>query len=131
MMSMSSIDFPIRYLSPSEVLRVARAIVDTDDVDREALYMAVRRTAEGDPAAFEGRIHEFAASLLEGLVSFRPFTVDNDEVALLAVARFYAINGWALDIDDEVGQLVLDISAGRASVFAGAALLARHAHRTG
>lgn len=133
MMSKGRTDhFPIRYLSTSDVVHVAREVVGTaEGHDREALFLALRRTAEGEPAELEARIHEFAASLLEGLLSFHPFAVGNEEIARRAVARFYEINGWTLADDVDVVQLVADMKGGRASVFAGAAVLARHARRSG
>lgn len=123
---------PIRYLSPSEVVRLARDTVGSlEGFDQEALYLALRRTAEGDPKEVGARIHDFAASLLEGLITFHPFVLGNEEVARRAVSRFYEINDWTLEDSVEVAQLVADMKGGRSSVFAGAAVLARHARRTG
>src|SRR5688572_6334027 len=132
MMSKGRTDhFPIRYLSTSDVVRVAREVVGTaEGHDREALYLALRRTAEGRPTDLEARIHDFAASLLEGLLSFHPFAVGNEEIARRAGARLYELNSWTLADAGEVVQLVGAMRGGRASVFAGAAVLARHARRS-
>ncbi|MDQ3756858.1 MAG: hypothetical protein M3394_03310 [Actinomycetota bacterium] len=129
---MSSTEIPFRYLSTAEVVQLALDTVGTvDGLDREALYLAVRRTAEGEPAEAHARIHEYAAALLEGLLSYHPFTRGNVDVAGRALRRFYELNGWRLHEDDaEVHQLVADMQTGRASVFAGAEVLARRAEYT-
>lgn len=122
----------IRYLSTSEVLAIARAQgADPESYDREALYLALRRTTEGDPAEVEARIHEFAGSLIEALVQLSPYGLENERVARHALARFYELNGWTLDPDDpRLHDLVDELSGARASVFGAAAVLRGLAKRS-
>lgn len=121
----------IRYLSTSEVLRIAEALdIDRGTYDAEALFLALRRTSEGTPSNVVARIHEFAGSLLEGLIQLSPFGLGNEDLARHAVARFYEINDWTLNPDHvEVCALVDDLGAARVSVFAAAATLRGVARR--
>ncbi|HEX2040739.1 MAG TPA: hypothetical protein VHF47_13530 [Acidimicrobiales bacterium] len=112
------------------MLRVAHDVLGrVDNVDREALYLALRRTAEAEPGTLEANIHQLAAALLEGLLAFHPFALDNEEIARRAVGRFYEVNGWVLADSTEIARLIADMGTGHAATFAGAAVLARHARR--
>jgi death-on-curing protein len=59
-------------------------------------------------------IHSKAAALFESLVRNHPFIDGNKRTAVLAVAWFYAINGWWLmSTQDDLVQIALDVAEGR------------------
>jgi Clp amino terminal domain, pathogenicity island component len=61
-----------------------------------------------------GYVAPSAAALLHALVTRRPLRRGNDEVALVAMLQFLAVNGWDVDLDppEATRTLLIDVGTG-------------------
>lgn len=116
----------MRYLTADEVLRLARAELQTDALaDRFLLDAAVERPQQsaGGVDAYPD-VHAKAAALLHSLATNHAFVDGNKRVALLSTIGFYGLNGYVLDGGDlDVLHFVVDVATG---TFDSVGLMAEH-----
>ena len=93
--------------------------LDTADVlDLLDPAAAEHALAEARAGSKPGDIATGAAALLHALVRRGPLRRGNQQVALVAMLQFLALNGWEMDPDPPgpVGTIVAELAAGRAGI---------------
>src|ERR1017187_7203671 len=96
-------------------------LLDTDAAEA-ALAEAQPGNGDTEPASTElantgpantGRAR-LAAELLHALIRYRPFRHGNDQVAIMAMVQFLAINGWQTDLGPPkaVRTVITELAAG-------------------
>jgi prophage maintenance system killer protein len=89
-----------------------RRVLDLLDV-----AAAEHALAQARPGSEPGDLATQAAALLDALVRQRPLRRGNQQVALVAMLQFLALNGWEVDLDPPgpVAAVVADVAAGALS----------------
>src|ERR1017187_1124106 len=123
----------MRPLELADLVLIAAKTLDLDtgatldllDTDAAEAALAEAQPGNGDtePASTElantgpantGRAR-LAAELLHALIRYRPFRHGNDQVAIMAMVQFLAINGWQTDLGPPkaVRTVITELAAGR------------------
>jgi hypothetical protein len=123
----------MRPLELADLVLIAAKTLDLDtggtldllDTDAAEAALAEAQPGNGDtePASTElantgpantGRAR-LAAELLHALIRYRPFRHSNDQVAIMAMVQFLAINGWQTDLGPPkaVRTVITELAAGR------------------
>ena len=98
--------------------------------DDNALESALARPRQRWQYDADATLPELAASLCYGLIRDHPFVDGNKRAGLLAAYTFLALNGWALDADeDEIVSAIEGVAAGSTSEAALAAWVSAHVHQ--
>ena len=98
--------------------------------DENALESAVARPRQRWQYHADATLPELAGSLCYGLIRDHPFVDGNKRAGFLAAYTFLALNGWALDADeDEIVSTIEGVAAGSTSEAALAAWVSAHVHQ--
>lgn len=96
------------YLTTSEVMRINEVEIGQDllaDLGLlEAAVLRPQQTIFGSDAYPD--IHTKAAAMLHSLIRNHPFIDGNKRTAVLSMIVFYNLNGHALELEIDQGQLV-------------------------
>jgi death on curing protein len=109
----------MRYLSPSEVIRIneqeASPNLLADFGLLEAAILRPQQTVFGADAYPD--IHAKAAAMMHSLIRNHPFLDGNKRTAVLSVIVFYNLNGYAIYANQgEVVALAVDVAEGQIDV---------------
>jgi prophage maintenance system killer protein len=123
----------MRPLELADLVLIAAKTLDLDtggtldllDTDAAEAALAEAQPGNGDPELASTELANtgpanadrarLAAELLHALIRHRPFRHGNDQVAIMAMVQFLAINGWQTDLGPPkaVRTVITEIAAGR------------------
>jgi death-on-curing protein len=115
-------DDDLEYLSADDVVTIHEVIVETSPEttagvsDRGDVEYVVAFVREGHFGEGPSSIHEKAFHLLRLLVANHPFVDGNKRTALASTVTFYALNGFDLDYDRELKELLKELATDEAAV---------------
>jgi len=129
----------LTYPTVAEVLALHEYVVERGDetepgvARRGDIEYALTFVEDGHFGTAPETVHEKAAHLMRLLVANHPFVDGNKRTALATVVVFYGLNGYDLDYDGEVRDLLKSFARDEraADVDATVAYLRRHAEQTG
>ncbi|WP_436908072.1 type II toxin-antitoxin system death-on-curing family toxin [Halosimplex marinum] len=102
----------LSYPTVDDVLSIHEQIVERSDETSEGvarrgdIAYALSFVEDGHYGNAPESIHETAAHLMRLLVANHPFVDGNKRTALASVVVFYGLNGYDLDYDDEVRDIL-------------------------
>jgi len=109
----------MRYLTAGDIARLNEMVVGGDPI----VYYGLLESATLRPQQSVGGqdayrdLHSKAAALFHSLCRNHAFVNGNKRTAVVAVAVFYGLNGWTLDMDQgEMVALAVDVAEGQLDV---------------
>jgi death-on-curing protein len=122
----------LRHLTVEEVIAISEAEVGPNLLKDfgllESAVMRPQQSVFGEDAYPD--IHSKAAALFHSLTRNHPFHDGNKRTAVVALAIFYGLNGWSLEIEQgEMVALAVDAAEGQLDVPAIAGILKQRTRR--
>ena len=102
-------------LLDTDAAEAALAEAQPGNGDTEAASTELANTGPANTGPANTGRARLAAELLHALIRYRPFRHGNDQVAIMAMVQFLAINGWQTDLGPPkaVRTVITELAAGR------------------